>query len=122
MNPLDGFVQEITNGLQSAKDFAGAQLPEIAMQAVRFEIASRACYLVIAILVLCGCYRVALFINEKAKEEKNSDWNMCFVPVAIVCFVSFLVIVFDLQVMLKAIFAPKIYLLEYAAHLVRSCK
>ena len=113
------------DSLEQGKDFAVSEAPEVVQQLILWK---RVEYgVIVAVLLLFGviCWRVMVNCGKLADKEEvhkdgsSSDWRYGQVLGAVVglCLLTALigVNIYSLRVWL----APKVYVLEYAAELLR---
>lgn len=104
-------------------DFLKDQIPDVIKQLVTFNLVSEAFWTLLPLTVLIStlCFLPYLIrVGKKYQDETDGMIWMLIVTIAcgatIVGLVGFLSHITSL---LELIFAPKVWLLEYAAHLVR---
>ena len=123
---LNKFVEQMTKILESGSVFATKELPIICNEVLRFYFL----YDVFAIGIMILCIFLSYYIcnkfnikikNTKFKEDDSGDiirviiW-FCYGVANIIFFISSCTYIIDL---IKVIFAPRLYLLEFFAKMVR---
>jgi hypothetical protein len=123
---LEKFVTTMTDILQSAKDFTLEQGPEIFRQVVAFAIGKSIFYVLIATIIMVIAWKASKPIVKEIRREKKA-YDMCdpdiTIPLGlIVAFGSVgggVLFVANAEILIQATVAPKLYLIEYFAKLVR---
>ena len=106
---------------KQAVDFASDQLPLVAWEMIAYARAWHTVITVIAALVLLwwltGMRKVIKGCNDRLpsydKDLPWALWALCLIPINLTLFIQ-------LSEALKAWFAPRVYLLEWAASLIKS--
>lgn len=117
---LAELLQKAASGLDSAVAFSQAQLPDVIHQLMYWKAASYGLRIVVMSLLLCGC--VVLFRKglEWAKDDELDGAGI--ISLIISCFLGIILafLVFEnTGNLLQLWLAPKIWLIEYAADLVK---
>lgn len=126
LNPLEKALTEILNkgvaGVEKGVNFLSAELPEVIEQLLLWK----ACYSVIellaGLLLIFACFKIPFIVYKKYKFAEWDDYVQ--IPVVIIggltlmiafiggiCLINFR--------WLQIWIAPKIYLIEYAAKLIK---
>ena len=125
-NNLAEILGGISDGVIQAKDFAVDQLPDVAQQYIMFGMAwETGSFLVY--LIGCAVFAMVIRFCLKWLKEINNDhrWRDDFVPSMIIVlsgvafFISLMFAVFTLKYVFMVWFAPKIYLLQGIAGLLK---
>jgi hypothetical protein len=118
------FIQSMIVLLESAKDFAVEQIPQVAREIIHYTIATDSVAMALSILGYVGLYKLYAYINKQALEAKKASiynwldiygWHFVTGILFIVITVFFKESLFEL---LKATFAPRMFLIEYLYNLV----
>jgi hypothetical protein len=115
---LADILATIHNGIKLAGDFALEQLPEIAQQYIAYGRASHTVYLAIGIAIvavlLWNAKKTYLLLNE------NPNKNFLLLPIYLASgFFSIALIANNLSNALLVWFAPKVWLLQEIAKLIK---
>lgn len=111
---LNKFLLEMVKLLETAKDFAMAQAPEICREVIKYNTVMGGLWLSSAVVFGLVAYKWG---RKVFKNEEHSD---AFVPVTIISgFLSILIFAVNISDFIKVLFAPKLYLIEYFASLVQ---
>ena len=131
---------ELLSGLKSVKSFAGTakdfiveQVPDVLKQIVHWQTVSSLTYTILSIVFLISSTILFVVLLKKFRTlEKNwkgdkydpNPWALAvvanvlaYLSVALICFLNFLQYLSDF---LKVYFAPKVFLIEYLTHIVKS--
>jgi len=112
----------IIEGVASAKDFILAELPEVIQQLLMWEFWSGVIYMSL-FGVSCIAFGIISFFACKA-SKKSEDWKdnvgavSAMLSFGLFCM-SVVSIIFNVPKMIQISIAPKVYLLEYAADIVK---
>jgi len=132
---LNKFLIKALNGLDSAGDFLAGEIPEVVEQLLLMHLYTNITefllvnlFTVLFIIVGINAFKKGVKIKEESKEAKylygDEGLQLCMY----VIFWIFLFTLFPLNITaytscltesIKIIFAPKAWLLEYAANLVK---
>lgn len=133
---LVDLLQKASNGIDAAASFSQAQIPDVIHQLLVWHFASSICVQVFGLLVIIACpFPVKSILSRYAKAKvKDETWvidqsfdytkSMSFsafcalVMCAVAFFVGVLMVATNFD-WLKIWLAPKLYLIEYAASLVK---
>jgi len=112
-------VQKVTGGI----DFAIDQAPDVIQQLIAFKTFEYLFYCLIGVLLLFVVVKCILYIKKKANKcDEYIDYDP-FAPVLIISLVILAVVDFVflscIVDLLKITIAPKVWLIEYAATLVK---
>lgn len=116
---LDSFVTTMTNLLQSAKTFTMEQVPLVCKEVVHYSIAADVVYMIIGLMLFVSAWLFSRLVNKLAKEEKDEGAYGMHMVSAIAVGIGSLFFVSNLLDLLKATLAPRMYLIEYFAHLIQ---
>lgn len=112
---LADLLQKASNGIDSAVSFSQAQIPDVIHQLMIWNAVSSALVQIFCVFLITGCYFMAI------KAWKTRDGDIIFPSwIASVIFISGGFIGFFSNFdWLKIYLAPKLYLIEYAANLIK---
>lgn len=117
---INEFLKQVTNGIVQAQDFATAQLPDIAQQAIRYNIAINSGCLIFTLIGFAVCLWGHLSILRKFREnDRFSDVEFLWLPLSLVVVFNAMGFFASLSAVLKLWLAPKVWIIEYMGHLVR---
>jgi hypothetical protein len=108
---------EIIDSLLKAKDFAVDQAPDVIRQLMIWNAIEWVGYGVLWITILGLC--VWLLIDCIRKKEPHNDYEIGAFLSAVGCFIMTLSVFICVFGVLKIWLAPKVWLIEYAANLVK---
>jgi hypothetical protein len=113
----------ITDGVTQTKDFAVEQLPDVAHQYIMFSLAFETVSFVLAVAILITSVVVGLRAVKRIKAAPKYETADSDVAITIVCgfgtFLSGLIALALLKPLLMVWFAPKVYLLQGIATLIK---
>lgn len=113
---LVDLLQKASNGIDSAVSFSQAQIPDVIQQLLVWNAASSAGIQIICALAIAACIYLMCFAWNKGDDADVVLAALFFTGIgSIVC----IVIIFNNFDWLKIWLAPKLYLIEYAASLVK---
>lgn len=121
MNTLKPLVDQLTELIKNGTDLAKDQLPEVARQILRYETAWAVFDLISILLLIVALGFVARYCWKKAEEFDDVITARVFIS-AIGCLVGFFLLVIgmgDVRTLLKIHLAPKLFLIQYMAGLVK---
>lgn len=125
MSETDKIVAEILSkaleGARQAGDFIVEQAPEVIQQLLLWKLTHGVVHVAIGAAVLWGLYKLFFIILAK-REDRGLD-EIVWLPYTIgaMIFGGFAIcgVFYGLMQTLKILIAPKLFLLEYAASLVK---
>lgn len=113
---LVDLLQKASNGIDSAVSFSQAQIPDVIQQLLMWNAVSSAGIQIICALAIAACIYLMCFAWNKGDDADVVLAALVFTGIgSIVC----IVIIFNNFDWLKIWLAPKLYLIEYAASLVK---
>jgi hypothetical protein len=115
---LDKFMNEILTLLQTAKDFAVTQMPEVCEEVLRYNLYNSIFCVVANLLGLIGCYLFARWLHKKAVAEDNDYFHVFSFFTAIGAIFSLGMLLSSLMNAFKITMAPRLYLIEYFSYLI----
>lgn len=104
-----------------AIDFASSQIPDVIHQLLLWKTAEAVVYAVVSAVILWKILSVRKAVHEVANEDNAPEWLAVYYlfGVVIVGGISALVFIANVLEVLKIWIAPKLYLIEYVANLVK---
>jgi len=108
----------ISDGVAQAKDFAVEQLPDIAQQYILFGRAWETIVLAISVAAVVGLVYGTVKIAKSQNIDDSEQWVMALM-VGGAAFLSLLIAIDRLKDFLLVWFAPKLYLIQGLAQLVK---
>ena len=113
---LVDLLQKASNGIDSAVSFGQAQIPDVIQQLLMWNAVSSAGIQIICTLAISACIYLMRFAWNKVDDADVVLEALAFTGIwSIAC----VVIIFNNFDWLKIWLAPKLYLIEYAASLVK---
>lgn len=114
---VDNFMVEMGNLLKSAKDFTVEQAPQVAKEILHYNLASCIVWLILGIAGGIATWKFCMWIAKKGEDD--SDYNGFYMLAAIPAIVSMLILESNAMEIVKIYLAPRLYLIEYFADLVK---
>lgn len=138
VNAINSLIQRTLNGVDNTINFLSAQIPDVLRQLITFNIVKES-ILVLVLSIPIIIYITTLAYINKQKKDKNTeciwihknyedviDFNegvFAFTIIGgVVVFLFGLATMDHLLNLAELIFAPKVWLLEYASDLIKSVK
>jgi len=125
-NAAEEALRDLVANAAAAKQFALEQAPEIVQQLLTWALLKHSIYLAVGIGFLLGTvYLVKLFLRlRRSLHEKNrSYWTdpmaACFLASIVLGTPGFMMTLINALLVIKILVAPKLYLLQYAANLLK---
>jgi len=125
---LANILKKATVGIEKGVDFLNAEIPEVAEQILKWHmwesILINSIFLIIAVLVYIFAYtlyKIGVDRNKVVKDgviSHGADWYLASFAFIIVASIILLSVILNLT-WLKILIAPKLYLIEYAAELLK---
>lgn len=129
-------LQKASDGIDSAVAFSQAQIPDVVHQLLVWNFVSSALAMIVGLVISCGATLIArsILVRYGKAKVKDETWviDQSFECIKSMSFPAFMVLVFCagafiISVLvvinnmdwLKIWLAPKLYLLEYAASLIK---
>lgn len=120
------FAQQLLDWARSGADIAKEQVPALAQEIVRWGVASEAFHTALAVLTLLGALVLVrrVWLHASAWVETDTFPSVAAFALhicgVVVCTVSGLVSLFQhAPVLLMAMYAPRLYIIQYLAALVK---
>lgn len=117
---LVDLLQKASNGIDSAVSFSQAQIPDVIQQLLMWHVVSSAAIQVACVLgIIILCWLAVKVARVMSKNIDDIDFMMVIhCAIAVIIIILLIVICFHFD-WLKIWLAPKLYLIEYAASLVK---
>jgi hypothetical protein len=128
INPLEQALSEILNkgvaGIEKGVDFLNAELPDVIEQLLLWKGVYSVIELIVGCLIIFGCWKIPYILYKKHKKTIG-ELDEIILPL---CGTFGVIIILVLVIMglclinfkwLQILIAPKIYLIEYAAELIK---
>lgn len=117
-------LQELINLYNAGKDFAIEQVPDVIKQLIIYNISIRIVWVVVAIAAMIALWRWGGKMLALHKAQTNPYYDGGFMALTVVfrglgVIGGGAILLKNLLVLLKLTLAPKVWLLEYAAQLVK---
>lgn len=113
------FQEYLMSILEKTGEFLGEELPEVAEQILLFNLSISIFYLAVGVCLSClSAYHIIKFSKIEGDSDEGEFVKMLLGGVICGLF-GFVLIIFNISTVLKIWLAPKLYLLEYAAALVK---
>jgi len=119
---LNKFLTEMGELLKSAKDFTVDQAPQVAKEILRYNLASSVAYFLLGVALLVAAAKTFKVLRKFQDDAGDYDVLPIFAWGAYILSIIAGVCMFfcNLSSILKITLAPRLYLIEYFAALVRS--
>lgn len=118
---LEKFALELLEGLKAVKGFAVEQIPEVLRQVLAYGMVEDAVIVISCAVILVLLWKLHFSVKEIWDKNEYSAAPIAYVPMSLIAVASFFAMGSYLLDALKIISAPKLYLLEYAAHMAKGC-
>lgn len=113
-------LEKSISALESGVEFLGEQIPLVVQELLLFKVVISTVFFILPALVVAFIVPKLIRKGNKMREESRlSNYEGCWVlagVLGVLCTVTALV---NLYMLLKVTLAPRLYLLEYTADLVR---
>ena len=109
----------LKEGATQAYELGKEQLPQIAQEIVKFGVAEHSIYLSLGILFAIFGFWVVRVQNRWRKEAPHCEWEWLVIPSSISWVMATILIVVNAVAIMKALVAPRLFLLEYIKYLVK---
>ncbi|MDM8575039.1 hypothetical protein QU972_26455 [Escherichia coli] len=109
-------LRKASNGIDAAVSFSQAQIPDVIHQLLMWHAVSSAGIQAICVLVIIACVYLMIFAWNKGDD---ADIVLLSLLVTSGIAITSIVVFFNYFDWLKIWLAPKLYLIEYAASLVK---
>lgn len=119
---LTDLLQKASNGIDSAVSFSQAQIPDVIHQLLVWNFATSAIFCILGFLLFVGAQFAAWKVFKYLRKEWQGDelWEHPEIMFLAMAYVSTFSPLCMLSLdWLKIWLAPKLYLIEYAASLVK---
>lgn len=122
LNIVNDMLRSLMVEAGKLKDFAVDQLPDVVQQFLQWRFYEHLIYFIVALLILVVWIVVDVYAFEFIKKTKDPE-NLLIGYVVIGSVIRGIIIVLIANIInlkwLQILIAPKVYLLEYAASLVK---
>lgn len=115
---LNQFLSSLMEGLNKAGAFVTEQLPLVLQEYITWEIASSIVWLVPWTLAAIGCVKLWKWLLS-IDDDDADDKELAFLIAAVPSIIAFGAVIYNVLDMCKAIFAPRVYLIEELSKLVK---
>lgn len=118
---LIDIIQSTKEGVKTGLGFLQQQLPDIIQQLLMWELYSSIFWGVFQLCIAFGLFYVAYKVSKREMTGYWDYWDKYFPSVSLyVVSIPFIFsFLFNVATVIKISIAPKIFLMEYAAHLVK---
>lgn len=106
-------INSTKEGITQGIDFASKQIPDVIEQLLKWKMVEASVYMVGGVILIL----TAIYVYRKFLKESDGAIVVLSLPLGvggIVCFTKNILTILQITV------APKIYLIEYVSHLVKS--
>jgi len=116
------FLESMLKSLQQAKDFGAEQIPIVAQEIIRYNMTKSFLGVILGVLGGCASYRIA----KKGYSYSDSRDEDRVIPYLFLSFIlgfaSFILMTCNTGTALETALAPRVFLIEYVTHEIRSLK
>ena len=115
-------LQGLITTIIDAKNFLVAEIPDVIREILLWAIVSHGALALVCVVVFCLCAKyVRVTIANCARHTDHPGWEFATGGLIISGVISFFVGINSFLYALKAWLAPKLFLIEYAVGLVKTC-
>lgn len=115
-------LQKATNGIDAAVSFSQAQIPDVIHQLLVWNFTESVIFSLLGAMIFfvaqLGAWRALKYLRKEWEDDSISD-HPEVIPIFCVWVVTLAPLGWIDLIWLKIWLAPKLYLLEYAAHLIK---
>jgi hypothetical protein len=116
---LEKFLVEMGKVLEQAKDFSMEQLPLSAKEILHYSIAIDCMWLAFGLILLGIDYIAFIYIRNAINKDYENDGREAIYLAPLLLSIPGLIVTFtSVADLLKVVFAPRVYLLEYISHIL----
>lgn len=121
---LSAIADEFQNLYHTGKEFAKEEIPQLAKEIVYYGIAQSAMYVLFSfVLIGLGIKFLSVFWKHRADENYFRDEDMGLLFLMFITLVPGVVtLITNLEILMMAVFAPRLYLINQAVDLVSKLK
>lgn len=115
-------VKMIDFSIQSASDvveFSKQQIPQVIHELLMWRATNAGIWMLVGILVLIGMWKTFKAINKCVKDTGDDDNYIMHIGTAMLAIIGLGFFLPNLLEMLQILVAPKVYLIEYSADLIK---
>lgn len=118
---LNEFAKFMTESLKQAKDFTIEQAPIVCKEVIHQAIAENVMSLVFGLFMLALAYPVYKWVERRVeKQDSYGCWGMGYIFGTLPLIIGgTLATISSISELVKVAIAPRLYLIEYFAHLVK---
>lgn len=113
---LEDLLKKASNGIDSAVSFSQAQIPDVIQQLLMWNAVSSAGIQILCVIAIIACIYLMIFAWNEGDDAEVAVAALFFSGVSSIACV---VVIFNYFDWLKILLTPKLYLIEYAASLVK---
>ena len=122
MNANDKLVEILTSMQEATKEvvlFGKEQLPDVIEQVLMFKLMESICGIVTGVVLLIIAIKLTIFCYKKEEKHDNGGWGIMAWSSGFIGVMVFVLLLAELTTVLKIKYAPKVFLIEYAASLTK---
>lgn len=115
-------VKMIDFSIQSASDvveFSKQQIPQVIHELLMWRATNAGIWMLVGILVLIGMWKTFKAINKCVKDTGDDDNYIMHIGTAMLAIIGLGFFLPNLLELLQILVAPKVYLIEYSADLIK---
>lgn len=112
METLNPLIQQLVKMLQGGADVVNGQLPDVANQIIRLYLWCNVIEIPILIGIMVAGWFAAKWIHVKNEDINSEPWFILWLPIGVLEIIIGCYAYGCTQTMLKAIFAPKLLVIE----------
>lgn len=115
-------VKMIDFSIQSASDvveFSKQQIPQVIHELLMWRATNAAIWMLVGIVILIGMWKAFKAINKCVKDTGEDDNYIMHIGTALLAIIGLGFFLPNLLELLQILVAPKVYLIEYSADLIK---
>lgn len=115
-------VKMIDFSIQSASDvveFSKQQIPQVIHELLMWRATNAAIWMLVGIVILIGMWKAFKAINKCVKDTGEDDNYIMHIGTAMLAIIGLGFFLPNLLELLQILVAPKVYLIEYSADLIK---
>jgi hypothetical protein len=128
---LVSIINQVTTTVSDGVGFLSSEIPEVISQLLMFELIWSIAMIVVHLSLAIGMFKLSVFLYKRSKsklENPEGRWSsddhgltitITYSVLALILILSLLRMIESLRVILLVIVAPKVYLIQYAADLIK---
>lgn len=130
-NAIVEVINKVTSGVEGAIEFSKEQIPDVLEQLLMWNMCESIMWLVIGLVLVVTSVKMFFGWNSRKKVILSSDYcgedkedlqTIWWVVLIVIGVAGIPFVIYNTLEIIKIIVAPKLYLLEYAADLVKQTK